>query len=93
MSDWAVGDLAACINKGGWIDGSTGKPAQGMPYGWVGQVIRVWDQVGSTMLVFETGNPHGYSARQFRKIRPDEHGACEPEFVTLLKRTKRKVSA
>jgi hypothetical protein len=27
-------------------------------------------------------------ARQFRKIRPDEHEDCEPEFVTLLNRIK-----
>lgn len=29
----------------------------------------------------------------FRKIIPDQHEACEEEFVTLLKRTKRKQSA
>jgi hypothetical protein len=30
----------------------------------------------------------GGSVDRFRKIRPDEHEACEPEFVTLLRRTK-----
>jgi hypothetical protein len=33
--------------------------------------------------------PGCHSAR-FRKIRPDEREACEPEFVTLLQRIKRK---
>jgi hypothetical protein len=27
-------------------------------------------------------------ADHFRKIRPDEHEACEPEFIQLLKRSK-----
>ena len=28
---------------------------------------------------------------QFVKLRPDEHTQCEPEFVQLLQRSKRKV--
>jgi hypothetical protein len=32
-----------------------------------------------------------FDATRFRKIRPDEHEKCEPEFVTLLETFKRKV--
>jgi hypothetical protein len=38
--------------------------------------------------------PHiGYCQGRFRKIRPDEHEACEEEFVTLIKRSKQPAPA
>lgn len=36
----------------------------------------------------ESDVPRGFGANRFRKIKPDEHEACEPEFVTLLKRNR-----
>lgn len=85
--DWKVGDLALCVNRGGWVNGD-GSPTTGLPYGFTGAVRRVWQQRQFTMLVFDVGNRHGYSSKQFRKIRPDEHEDCEPEFVTLLNNCK-----
>ena len=95
MTDWCVGDLAVCVNTIGWIDEHTGDWLIGPEPGWTGKVtgVRV-DEDGDTMLLFaEWDDRRGYIARAFRKIRPDTHEACEAEFVTLLKRTKRKVEA
>jgi hypothetical protein len=45
------------------------------------------------------GAPHplnmdcDWPAYRFRKIRPDEREACEPEFVTLLNRSKQRHDA
>ena len=90
---WQVGDLALCINTEGWVDGPTRKPSAGIKAGCVSVVRRVWQQYTFTMLVFDEGHPDGCSAANFRKIRPDEREACEPEFVTLLNRIKRKIGA
>jgi hypothetical protein len=49
-----------------------------------------------TLLLHEVEPIHGlmgFCSTRFRKIRPDEQEACEPEFITLLKRSKRKVAA
>jgi hypothetical protein len=101
--DWKVGDLALCIDDsmcmchkcGGSV--ITGLRA--------GNVYRVLDFCTTAGGVFglridrppSTHPVHrgsiGCAAFRFRKIRPDEREACEPEFVTLLKRAKRPVSA
>lgn len=95
MDDWQVGDLAVSV-------GPTGKPgswtAKGGPR--KGSIQRVADLVvghGWTALLFDGyPAPHwtrGWNANCFRKVRPDEQQACEPEFVQLLKRSEQKVSA
>jgi hypothetical protein len=95
MSDWAVGDRALCVKSGE-------KTSEGRIYT-VAQIIPpgsfcdgIYNHHPVTGLRF-VEVAHSYRAasdeRRFRKIRPDEHQSCEPEFVTLLENFKRKVSA
>jgi hypothetical protein len=95
MSDWAVGDLALCIESGT-------QTREGVIYTVVGVVPAGVDfpcdchrNYGPDDNLFLAGIHYescGQSsgADRFRKIRPDEREACEPEFVTLLQRIKRK---
>jgi hypothetical protein len=88
MSDWQVGDLARATGAKRedfpnmrFVGRADGKIRR------VAGVVHVGDSVG---LIFE-GWPSCHStgswnALSFRKIRPDEHDACEPEFAELLKR-------
>lgn len=94
MSDWQVGDLAVCVDAR--VNPRVGScPLQ------VGRVYRVARVVGSgpcalygrhslglILAGVPWSEPEGAAELRFRKIRPDEHKACEPEFVTLLKRSK-----
>jgi hypothetical protein len=99
MSDWAPGDLAVCVTRDpfvcehGCTHGGMATPALGV----VKEVVAVrleimdWGRIagqpcGCLDMVFADGS-HGNVVR-FRKIRPDKHEECEPEFVTLLKRSK-----
>jgi hypothetical protein len=95
MSDWQVGDLAVCVDAepqaGDFIRDSQ------LRVGSVYTVTRVLlsggrgdrTAIGLSLLGMRpAGGREGYCEDRFRKIRPDEHEACEPEFVTLLKRTK-----
>jgi hypothetical protein len=93
MSDWQVGDLAVCVEDRPCRNTGLPNPCE------LGRIYRVEavvvSRAGVTGLLLEGvrfPSPtiacwHG----NFRKIRPDKHEDCEPEFVTLLKR--RKVSA
>lgn len=95
--DWNVGDLAVCVN-----DGPCGcrKCMGAEPIGLeAGHIYRVEGlQIVMGRLALDIGLPpcrnHNTDlgrmcfAHRFRKIRPDAHEDCEPEFVTLLKRTK-----
>jgi hypothetical protein len=91
---WEVGDLALCVDGG---------PCRSHPYpgapllaqaGAVYTVYDAWvDDDGDLLLALAELPEWGFGAERFRKILPDAHEACEEEFVTLLKRTKRKVSA
>lgn len=97
---WKVGDLALCVDDGPCACGCGGEYAahhitvkSGQPYRvalvlpWGGDVyLGMWGDAVDEYGV--SGN-----ARRFRKILPDERQACEPEFVTLLKRSKKRVSA
>lgn len=79
MSDWQVGDLAICFTKYPVDDGLE-----------VGKIYKVEStQVirGLLGLNVEGLPPVAWRASLFRKIRPDEHTDCEPEFVELLKRS------
>lgn len=96
MSDWQVGDLALCVASGR-------RTREGCVYTIADVLIpgSIDPEDGRTddMLLLRFSqlipNPRGEwsGENRFRKIRPDEHEACEPEFVTLLKRAKRPVSA
>jgi hypothetical protein len=98
MSDWAVGDLALCINDAVCpFAGHNGGMVNGKIYT-VRDIIVVDGQTGLRFKDLPDPGPNdcrylAFSETRFRKIRPDEHEACEPEFVKLLKRSKRKVSA
>jgi hypothetical protein len=87
MSDWQVGDLAVCVD-GGADDPvlSASTLLQGGTYR-VGRSRSIFAGDWRTAARCFVGFADGTLSR-FRKIRPDEHEACEPEFVTLLKRTK-----
>lgn len=101
MSDWQVGDLAVCVNSGPSRFGPEKRHNLV-----VDKVYRVVGIGGGTSdgrapySLFVAGakamyesDGYGFDPDRFRKIRPDEHEACEHEFVTLLKRTKRTVRA
>ena len=101
MSDWQVGDLAVCMDttpRPSSPPGGFKTLAKGAVYRVRGMRIT---KSGGFNLLMEGHNPpapgcptgKGWRADRFRKIRPDEHEACETEFVTLLKRSKRPVSA
>ena len=87
--DWKVGDLAVAVGRqnsqGWWAEGSP-------PKGSITPVADVFHGDGWTALVFDGyPSPHftrGWQHYCFRRIRPDEHESCEPEFIELLKRSK-----
>lgn len=95
VSEWQVGDLAVCVDVGDAPrNGGIGTAGTRFQLGAVYRVIEIrshW-HTGETVLLME-GQPDTAGAFRFRKIRPDKHEDCEPEFVTLLKRSKRKVGA
>jgi hypothetical protein len=98
VSDWQVGDLAVRVK---YDDPERWYPMGTITYGsTLGEIRRVDGVVlvaGEIGLIFaDNPSPHrtrAWSSLQWRKIRPDEREACEPEFITLLKRSKRKVDA
>jgi hypothetical protein len=95
--DWKVGDLAVCVDA---------RPnpmvASSIEAGRVYRVVGLFLEPHSTALfplvscgLFLAGVPcasksGSWSCNRFRKIRPDEHEDCEPEFVELLKRSRVK---
>jgi hypothetical protein len=90
MNDWQVGDLALCVVTSGRKVHKGDGCRKGRIYRVIGTAV---DWVGNLGIVLDgkrSDHPSGaFLATAFRKIRPDEHEACEPEFVTLLKRAKR----
>ena len=88
---WEVGDLALC--------GEDGKSfiAAGIFEGKTYEVFKVVvgtsrrDGPGTGLVLAGILLPKGkigVNANSFRKIRPDEHEACETEFATLLRKMK-----
>lgn len=92
---WEVGDLA--VKVGGSWPGMWTVPEVSAKRGTIRKVDGVVCRDGWTALVFnDHPSPHftrGWHANGWRKITPDAHEDCEPEFVTLLNRIKRPVSA
>ena len=94
LVDWQIGDLAVCIEGGDWFSFEKQDfDGIGPELGSVHKVTFVSIQHGGVALDFAEWPDEWFWADAFRKIRPDEHEACEPEFVTLIKRAKRPVSA
>lgn len=91
---WKRGDLAVCIGGRRWRVYETGEPSAFHP-----QAGDVWRVTGTTFicgihaLSFAESDGCSFSASGFRKALLDKDEACEEEFVTLLNRTKRKISA
>lgn len=90
--DWSVGDLAVCVEAEFY--NRDGSPASGPELGGVYTVTDIGTAIeGFTWIGIDGFGDLGMDARQFRKIRPDQHEACESEFVTLLKRSRNRVVA
>lgn len=98
MSDWQVGDLAVCVAP------IVEDPIE-VARGDILSVEGVWPDVPHAVTLVMgccldfagierlDGGEAAYCAERFRKIRSDEHEACEEEFVTLLKRSRKTVRA
>ena len=107
MSDWQVGDRAVKIKNNcshctkAHVVARYGGYSKQVSPGQVYTVVGFSDRrcpAGFGLIIDGVPNEHngqliGWCRHSWRKIRPDEQEACEPEFVTLLKRSKRKVSA
>jgi hypothetical protein len=92
--DWKVGDLAVCVSS---VAGSV--LVEGRVYTVTGvDVAESWyadaGEVGLHLREARANNRcGGFYAYRFRKIRPDEHEACEEEFRILLQLSKKRVQA
>lgn len=94
---WQIGDLALCVDN----DVRKREPmANQLVLGHIYRVRKCGIPQGTDCfcLAFEdilTAPRVGaaFVADRFRKIKPDQHEGCEPEFVTLLNRIKHSVSA
>lgn len=87
VENWQVGDLAVCVDD-------SPHRFYGMAELSAGRVYTVADlhHDGAALDLCGLVRPsYCWDASRFR--RPDEHEACEEEFVTLLNRTKRTVTA
>lgn len=96
-SGWEVGDAAAVINTDPivctcCIHGG-GNAKVGLVFTVAGVLLD--PDCGCVVLHWDGCRSHddGVIAKRCRKIRPDKREACETEFVTLLKRSKQRVSA
>jgi hypothetical protein len=93
MSDWQVGDLALCVDASQRGSEYPSRLVKGSIYTVTGIDTEpgLLDTAPCGLLLAEVapaGHYDAFACDRFRKIRPDEHEACEPEFVRLLKRSK-----
>jgi len=94
--DWKVGDLAVCVDTAPCGCGCVNAALRDGATFTVSEVIyddRATTGVALNFLGTSPGHHAGFSAVRFRKIRPDEHEACEEEFRILLQLSKKRVSA
>jgi hypothetical protein len=89
---WQVGDLALAVGvkredfPGGYF--AEGAVACGTIYRVAG-VNFINGIIGLRFDGFPSPTAHGHwHSASFRKIHPDKAEQCEPEFITLLKRSK-----
>ncbi|MES2902871.1 MAG: hypothetical protein V4696_01675 [Pseudomonadota bacterium] len=96
---WTIGDLALCVDASPARDlcgngGMETKYVANLEHGRVYEVTSlVRCHCGEHMGLGNHAARAGGSIERFRKIKPDAHEDCEPEFVTLLQRIKRPVAA
>jgi hypothetical protein len=100
--DWQVGDLAVCVDARPGLYGPSSL-VEGRCYTVAEVLVRANpipsgigpSACGLLFIEIRPADPTdiAFAAARFRKIRPDEHENCEPEFVELLKRSKKRVSA
>jgi hypothetical protein len=98
--DFQVGDLAVCVNNGPWHAIQTPEL--------YGQLVldRIYRVTAVGELSFGPGvdvegiprqrtssEIPNFAAARFRKVRPDQHEACEDDFMKLVKRSKKIVTA
>jgi hypothetical protein len=91
---WRVGDLAVSLTS----DWHPHDPRLGPPHvypvaGDVWRVTSVGLELGFHILRFQEGDGLWFTAKSFRKAVTSEDEACEPEFVSLLRKSKRRVGA
>jgi hypothetical protein len=92
--DWKVGDLALCVDarmaEAALVQGCVYRVAATGP-------SPCSCHAGRQQLWLEGVIPSscgsGRNPNRFRKIRPDEHEACEEEFKILLNLSQKRVSA
>lgn len=92
MSDWSIGDLALCVDNGVRYYEPRGNALE------LGRIYKVgavgipetvtYVCLGFRCLPSKKTYGWAFDARRFRKVVGDKHEACEPEFVTLLKRAR-----
>lgn len=105
MSDgWQAGDLAVCVDATSPMTRRDTRLVEGRAYKVTGVRVARGTPFSSDLgtpaylglylaELRSYGTTGAFDARRFRKIRPDKHEDCEPEFVELLNRIKRKVAA
>jgi hypothetical protein len=86
--DWKVGDLAVCVDVSPFRCQRTLHIGPKLAEGATVQVLGVGVRPCGCRVLLWPGTELGGVAHRFRKIHPDEHEACEDEFVTLLNRSK-----
>lgn len=100
MSDWAVGDLAVCVDASPcphspWL-GSCGL-VEGRSYTVTGILPgSLWDRCEFGLTLAEIAPPaplESYASDRFRKIRPDEHTGSADDWALILETAKLKVRA
>lgn len=88
MSDWKPGDMAVCIAKGPWCNGSIDNFIRGPR---LNEIVTVTG-VGSnevygfryrTLLLKEWPLENGWEARAFRRIRPDIEPATDTTWLKI----------
>ena len=92
---WEVGDLALCVDTdpAHRVFG-TGVAGKRFKLGAVYCVAHVGTHpVTDELVLLMEGQSKTAGAFRFRKIRPDEHQACEEEFRILIMLSKKRVSA
>lgn len=92
--DANVGDLVVCVDAGGAHSLCDGQAYTVAKLHKAGLSRRGEQPYGYHLVEARPHNPFvAFCPTRFRKIDHDKREACETEFVTLLKRAKRPVSA